>query len=107
MSKSGALGGIMGGRLGDRLLIIMRRFGAETQPHRHRYSPMHDKPNPHLVKGLINQYPLIYLQSREEQRLERQLTALSRAHYGDDRPIMLWSTALGLQGDAACPSRWR
>ncbi|GAB6047360.1 AAA family ATPase [Methyloparacoccus murrellii] len=62
---------------------------------------MHDKPNPHLVKGLINQYPLIYLQSREEQRLERQLTALSRAHYGDDRPIMLWSTALGLQGDAA------
>lgn len=60
---------------------------------------MNDALNPRLHKGLINQYPLIYLQSREEQRLERQLTALSRSHYGDDRPVRVWSAALGLEGD--------
>ena len=57
--------------------------------------------NPRLIKGLLNQYPLIYLQSREEQRLERQLAELSRAHFGDDRPIEVWSAALGLHGDLA------
>jgi ATP-dependent 26S proteasome regulatory subunit len=62
---------------------------------------MKDTLNPRLTKGLLNQYPLIYLQSREEQRLERQLAELSRAHYGDDRPVVVWSAALGLHGDPA------
>ena len=62
---------------------------------------MNEALNPRLQKGLINQYPLIYLQSREEQRLERQLRVLSRAHYGDDRQVRVWSAALGLDGDAA------
>lgn len=61
---------------------------------------MKDSLNPRLVKGLINEYPLVYLQSREEQRLERQLTELSLSHYGDDRPVQVWSAALGLQGNA-------
>jgi SpoVK/Ycf46/Vps4 family AAA+-type ATPase len=61
---------------------------------------MKDTLNPRLLKGLLNQYPLIYLQSREEQRLERQLSELSRVHYGDNRPVLVWSAALGLQGDA-------
>mgnify|MGYP006267752941 CR=1 FL=1 len=56
---------------------------------------------PRLQKGLINQYPLIYVQTREEQRLERQLVALSRQHYGDDRRVMTWSAARGLAGDRA------
>jgi AAA+ superfamily predicted ATPase len=60
---------------------------------------MNDSLNPQLTKGLINQYPLIYVQSREEQRLERQLNQLSRMHYGDDRPILEWSAAQGLTGD--------
>ncbi len=62
---------------------------------------MKDTLNPQLIKGLINEYPLFYLQSREEQRLERQLAELSRTHYGDDRPVLIWSAALGFQGDAA------
>ncbi|MFM2007414.1 MAG: hypothetical protein RLZZ09_3069, partial [Pseudomonadota bacterium] len=60
---------------------------------------MNDSLNPKLTKGLINQYPLIYVQSREEQRLERQLSQLSQIHYGDDRPILEWSAAQGLAGD--------
>ena len=60
---------------------------------------MNDNLNERLTKGLVNQYPIIYLQSREEQRLERQLAALSRSHYGDDRPVRTWSAALGLEGD--------
>jgi SpoVK/Ycf46/Vps4 family AAA+-type ATPase len=62
---------------------------------------MNDTLNPRLTKGLLNHYPLIYLQSREEQRLERQLENLSRAHYGDDRPVKVWSAALGLDGNSA------
>jgi hypothetical protein len=51
-----------------------------------------------LLKGLSNRYPLIYVQSREEHRLERQMEELSRIHYGDDRPVAMWSAALGLSG---------
>jgi len=60
---------------------------------------MNDSLNPQLTKGLLNRYPLIYVQSREEERMERQLEQLSRKHYGDDRPVLSWSAAEGLAGD--------
>ena len=57
--------------------------------------------HPNLLKGLMNRYPLIYVQSREEHRLERQVRQLSRLHYGDDRPVVMWSAALGAPGREA------
>ena len=57
--------------------------------------------HPYLLKGLMNRYPLIYVQSREEHRLERQVRELSRLHYGDDRPVVMWSAALGALGREA------
>jgi AAA+ superfamily predicted ATPase len=55
--------------------------------------------NARLLKGLTQKYPLVYVKSREEDRLEKQLAQLSRVHYGDDRRVLSWSLADGLDGD--------
>ncbi len=49
-----------------------------------------------LRKGLLSHYPLFYVLCREEERLEGQLARLSREHYGDDRPVAMWTAARGL-----------
>lgn len=57
--------------------------------------------NPRLALGLTNRYPLIYVKSREERRLVKQLESLSKSHYGDSRPVRIWTCSEGLDGNAA------
>lgn len=58
---------------------------------------MIDSAYQHLRKGLQSQYPLFFVLCREEERLERQLARLSREHYGDERPLITWSAARGVE----------
>jgi AAA+ superfamily predicted ATPase len=62
---------------------------------------MTDISDPRLQKGLNHHYPLTYVKTREEGRLLTMLKTLSKTHYGDDRPIKVWSAASGLDGDRA------
>lgn len=48
-----------------------------------------------LGKGLVSGYPIFYLQGAEEGRMERLLAERSKAHYGDERPVVLWSVSKG------------
>lgn len=58
-----------------------------------------------LHKALTGHYPLVYVLTSEERRLESTLASLSREHFGDERPIVTWSTTRGFiaagQVDAA------
>ena len=49
-----------------------------------------------ITRGIASHYPLFYIQSWEEERVERALAQLSETHYGDDRPIRAWTAAHGL-----------
>ncbi|MEY2696688.1 MAG: hypothetical protein RL333_826, partial [Pseudomonadota bacterium] len=57
--------------------------------------------NPRLALGLTNRYPLAYIKSREERRLVKQLESLSKTHYGDSRPVHIWTCSEGLDGNLA------
>lgn len=48
-----------------------------------------------IARAVSSQYPLIYLVSWEEERLEEMLQAISDAHYHDQRHIVLWTAARG------------
>ncbi len=48
-----------------------------------------------ITRAISSQYPLIYLISWEEERLEKMLQSVSEAHYGDDRQLILWTAARG------------
>jgi hypothetical protein len=56
---------------------------------------MNDTPIQRINKGLNAGYPLFYVICQEEGRLERMLEEVSAAHYGDDRPLVAWSSAAG------------
>lgn len=48
-----------------------------------------------LHKALTGHYPLVHVLTSEERRLESTLARLSREHFGDDRPLVTWSTTRG------------
>jgi SpoVK/Ycf46/Vps4 family AAA+-type ATPase len=48
-----------------------------------------------ITRAFSSQYPLIYLVSWEEERLEQMLQSISAAHYQDNRQIVLWTAARG------------
>lgn len=50
-----------------------------------------------ITRGIASHYPLFYIQSWEEERVERALEQLSEQHYGDNRPIHIWTAAHGLK----------
>jgi ATP-dependent 26S proteasome regulatory subunit len=58
---------------------------------------MKDSLNDHIQKGLLSQYPLFFVLCREEERLQKQLARISRDHYGDDRPVITWTAARGVE----------
>lgn len=66
---------------------------------------MSDYANQRLHQALSSHYPLVYVITSEEQRLEAMLTTLSHQHYADDRSLITWSTTRGFvvdgQTDAA------
>ncbi len=48
-----------------------------------------------ITRAISSQYPLIYLVSWEEERLEQMLQSISDTHYQDNRPVVLWTAARG------------
>lgn len=53
------------------------------------------KPSEQLSHALASGLPLVYVVTWEEERLEEMLAAASNELFGDDRPVWLWSAALG------------
>lgn len=52
-----------------------------------------------ISKALTGGQPLIYVRCHEEERLERLLTKLSQSHYGDTRPVQVWTATRGFPGE--------
>jgi ATP-dependent 26S proteasome regulatory subunit len=52
-----------------------------------------------LEVGIASEQPLLYVVGWEEQRIEQELGRLSRRHYGDRRPLLVWSATRGLCAD--------
>ena len=48
-----------------------------------------------ILAAIYARYPLLYIATWEEERLEQVLKQVSRVVYKDDRPVILWSTARG------------
>lgn len=48
-----------------------------------------------ISRGISSKYPLLYVVSSEEERIERALEQISRTYYRDDRPVVIWSAARG------------
>lgn len=56
---------------------------------------MSETPVQRIKKGLSAGYALFYVLCQEEARLENMLAEISATHYGDDRPLSLWSSSEG------------
>jgi len=54
-----------------------------------------------IGKALTGGQPLIYVRCHEEERLTRLLEQLSEAHYGDARPVHVWTATAGFLGQAS------
>jgi AAA+ superfamily predicted ATPase len=52
-----------------------------------------------ISRGLLSNYPLIYVQGWEEERIERVLNLAVAAHYGADGRLLIWSPARGFVKD--------
>lgn len=48
-----------------------------------------------IIKGVTSKFPLIYIVSWEEERVENALTRISGAYYKDGRPLINWSAVRG------------
>jgi SpoVK/Ycf46/Vps4 family AAA+-type ATPase len=57
-----------------------------------------ESPVRRIEKGLAAGYPLFYVQCREEERLESLLGQLATRHYGDARPLQVWTSTEGFAG---------
>ncbi len=58
---------------------------------------MSDIPIQRIEKGLSAGYSLFYVICQEEGRLERILEEISARHYGDGRPLTVWTGAEGFR----------
>jgi len=54
-----------------------------------------------IGKALTGGQPLVYVRCHEEERLTRLLEQLSEAHYGDPRPVRVWTATAGFLGQAS------
>ena len=50
-------------------------------------------------RAVVSRYPVIYVISPEEERIENVLTAISRDHFQDDRPVVRWTASQGFEPD--------
>ncbi len=51
-------------------------------------------------RGIVSGYPIIYIVSAEENRIENVLTSVSQSHYKDQRPIIVWSASRGFNNQS-------
>ncbi len=58
-----------------------------------------------IGKALTGGQPLVYVRCHEEERLERQLAAWSSSHYGDARPVHVWTTTRGFAAQESASAR--
>jgi AAA+ superfamily predicted ATPase len=54
-----------------------------------------------ISRGLDSNYPLIYVQGWEEERIERLVTHMASAHFGEEGHLVIWSPAQGFKKDGA------
>ena len=54
-----------------------------------------------IGKALTGGQPLIYVRCHEEDRLTRLLERLSESHYGDARPVHVWTATSGFPGQTS------
>jgi hypothetical protein len=52
-----------------------------------------------ISRGLLSNYPLIYVQGWEEERIERVLKLIASTHYGEEGHLLIWSPARGFTKD--------
>jgi SpoVK/Ycf46/Vps4 family AAA+-type ATPase len=57
-----------------------------------------DSPVRRIEKGLAARYPLFYVRCGEEDRLEALLAQLAASHYGEARPLAVWTSTDGFAG---------
>ncbi len=58
---------------------------------------MTQDPIQRIRKGLSAGHTLFYVLCQEEERLERMLAEVSASHYGDDRPLVTWTSTAGFR----------
>ncbi|NOY16294.1 MAG: AAA family ATPase [Gammaproteobacteria bacterium] len=56
---------------------------------------MHESASQQINHGIISRYPLIYILGWEEERIEKNLAAVSVKHYYDNRPVITWTAGKG------------
>ncbi len=56
---------------------------------------MNEPPLRRIHKALAARYPLVYVRNQDEQRLENLLREVAASHYGDDRPLVVWTSTRG------------
>ncbi|MGR8935911.1 MAG: AAA family ATPase [Gammaproteobacteria bacterium] len=49
----------------------------------------------HIIKGVTSRFPLLYIVSWEEERVETALSKISAAYFKDNRPLIVWSAVRG------------
>ena len=54
-----------------------------------------ETPSDKITRVITSGTPLLYVATWEEERLEKMLLTASKARFGDERPLWLWSAALG------------
>lgn len=59
-----------------------------------------ESPARRIEKGLASRYPLLYVRCGEEDRLESILGPLATSHYGEARPLQVWTSTEGFAGRA-------
>jgi len=65
--------------------------------------PQPNKPSSNIIDHAVAaRYPVIYVVSWEEERVEALLAQISKRQYSDDRPVRVWSAA---QGYSSGPGR--
>ena len=50
-------------------------------------------------RAFVSRYPVVYIISPEEERIENVLAAVSNDHYGDERPVVRWTASQGFEPD--------
>ncbi|MCP3852303.1 MAG: AAA family ATPase [Gammaproteobacteria bacterium] len=48
-----------------------------------------------INKGMLSQYPIIYIAGREEDRIQATLSSIAKKKYGEKQPLISWSLFQG------------
>ncbi len=48
-----------------------------------------------IERAISSRYPIVYLVSWEEERIEHALRDIAKSHYRDDRSVVMWTAARG------------